>query len=325
MRNQSYPKLISLCTGFILIGLILYFSDVPFSVCIKSLLQINIKYFFILLSLNIFLYYFSSLRWALILSTANTIKTIPKDFFFYYTCLANFSSTFFLNTIGDASVKITSLNLEHNIPINKSSYVVIICLLLNCIILLTQAVSSIFYGFKILPSNYSFILNFIILLLVLTLFRNYHYKIFRFIKILLSHIFYIFKKLSFWKNNSNSESLFMNIAHTMDEKTAVKSIFYSFCIYYLNLLFYYTIAVSLNISISLIPFFLLYPIVFLISAIGITPSSLGVAELGWMGVLMLEGVSKEKAVIFMINQRLIGIAFVFIITLLSFIFYHLRR
>ncbi len=78
-------------------------------------------------------------------------------------------------------------------------------------------------------------------------------------------------------------------------------------------------------SVDPISFLIVYPAIMLIGSIGITPAGLGVAELGWVGLLTFLGVGAGMAALYAIVKKVLDDFNLFVSFAIGYGYYYLNN
>ena len=107
----------------------------------------------------------------------------------------------------------------------------------------------------------------------------------------------------------------------IDRKTTSKLVRLSLLAFSVILVRCFIYIQAFGIRVGFFEFSLLFSIGYALSSLGLTPGNLGIAELGWFGVLTLIGVGRDEAVFFAIGKRIIDMGAIVLMTAGSYIYY----
>ncbi|GJQ59913.1 MAG: UPF0104 family protein [Candidatus Scalindua sp. AMX11] len=323
---KRYKGIIVKQTIFALLGIsLVYFligvTGFSFKDLFEKCLSIELNYILLMLGLTFLTILLKSSRWSLIVRLLTNKEKFPNGFFFHYTCLSTLIAFFVSQTFSHLGVKTLSLKYKQDIRVIEGSSTVVIEHILNFLIMLASALPSFLFVSKLLPGVLAISVSFTLIIAIFIVTNNYYHLMLKYAYATIAVVYTIVGKIPLLRKIAHFELTFNAPASEIKKINALKLLFFSVIIYYALLIRYYIYAGALNIEIPLLQFILTFPIVYIISIIGITPGAIGIAEFGWFGVLLYIGVSKEEASLFVISQRIFSVFSMLIIGLFGYIYY----
>lgn len=325
-RMSDYRGLIAKQSLFWLLGIVVVFlliriSGFPLRHLFEKCLGLEVNYILLMLGCTLLTVFMKSSRWSLIVRLLTNKEKFPNGFFFHYTCLSTLMAFFVSQTFSHLGVKTLSLKYKQDIRVIEGSSTVVIEHILNFLIILASALPSFLFVAKLLPGIPALCAS-IALIISIFMVTNYYYSLMlKYIYAAISFVYKIIGKISFVKRVVNFELSFNAPQSDMKKINALKLLLFSVIIYYGLLIRYYIYAGALHIEVPLLQFILTFPIVYIISIVGITPGAIGIAEFGWFGVLLFIGVGREEASVFVISQRVFSVFSMLIITFFGYMYY----
>ncbi|MCP4147598.1 MAG: flippase-like domain-containing protein [bacterium] len=323
-ENKKYPvlkHLLSLSVGILLLWGLLNYTGFSFSEFFKRITRIPFGFILLILAVTWLFVTANAARWSAIVRQISGNREFPKGFFFYYVSISYLAIFFVSGTFGNIGVKSLSLKYKKDIKIIDGSFTVVMEHVLNVLVILLMLLPSFLYVAKILPAPVAAGLSLLFLLLVYVLLKKYYRKALTIIARTLSLIKKIAGKLPLIKKLTDTQSQELQFTDHDNREFIVKLFALSVVVYTACLLRPYIYTFALGVEVPLLPFILAYPFVYIISAVGITPGSLGLTELGYVGMLMMLGIGKEEAALFVVGMRLLNIASMLVMFAIGYLYY----
>ncbi len=257
-----------------------------------------------------------SYRWQAIVQSAMHSLNLPLKFFFLCSCFSVVAGGLSPSVVGNVTVKVGALYKVAGVAIEKGLSLVFVEHGLGVFIaLIMMSPCLILMNF----ADYDVILNIIYFSLVIVflalLFKSWK-KVFT---TLLWYAIFFARKLKITKKFARMLArtrILLNASYSQ----VLYAVSLTFIIYVINIAGYYAILLSLGIYVSPIKFFLMFPVIYLITMMAPTPDGLGFRDVGWVGILVFLGVDESSALTYSILTRVIDKVFMASVFMLSSIF-----
>lgn len=325
-RNKiltSIRPIFFLVVGLFLVYLFVLKTGISFVELFDQLLNIKIislAYIIAIIYVQILL---SSSRWKLIINHLTINKTFTKGFFFYYTCLIDSLSNILINRLfGNFGIKTLALKFKHDVSVIEGSYSVYIEHIFNILVLLLTLFPSILFFLKIISVGYAVVMTLTSIILGLVLINLFFNLFLRLTLFVLSHVVKVLKKFPFSIKTGNLSIKNLEQRNLRVKKYSKQLLIYSIFIYYIHFTSNYFYAYALNIDIPIVAFIISFPLMYFVALFNITPSSLGIREIGWFGILTYIGINNTDASSYVIGCRILTIICYIIILFFSYLFYY---
>ena len=280
-------KIISLIIRIIISAVILFliFKQVDLGKIIQIVYRINKSYLFFVFLLTLLIYFIGFLRWKMLLIGLGL--SLDSFLIFKAFCIGYFSNLFFPSTIGGDFIRSVDLSLRTQKP-RLVVASVILDRLSGYSALVIIATLALVLGYRLITDIVVFFVLGIILVLLLgilaILFNNFLF--FRAVKLL----------RYFGKAGEILSKLHYEIYNFRNQKKIIiKNIIYSLVIQLIIPFLTYLISLALGTRINPVYFFILTPIIGVISALPISVAGLGLREASTMYFFTRVGVSGEVA------------------------------
>jgi len=261
-------------------------------------------------------YYLQSLfmakRWAVLLGCYTDLKVLPKGFIFYNANIGLLLSSF-IPVFGNMGAKALVGKLEHGISPPKTVYATSLEYLIGFTVVVAMLIPSSLYALHILSLPAGIIGLALILIGLLLGFPRYFRFLLHVFGIILAFGQRVLGNFSRLRNLSSPAGFFPESFRDIDHKTSARLVRLSLLVYAVILARCYIYVRAFNIPIDVFKFSLLFFIGYALSSLSLTPGNLGIAELGWFGVLTLVGVGRENAAFYALGKRIIDMGAVLIL------------
>lgn len=308
-------KILPALLGILILIAVVQLGNVSIEEILARIKNTEIKHLSVIMFLSFILIKFKAMRWAQLTHLVISKETYPRGFFFFYY-VASLLATYNIHVLaGDLGVKALALKKKSGATFVRSSTTVILEHALNLLIMLLVAPPAFLFVFGIISGFAALSMTLADIIFVCIIIFFYYEKSIACIEQMLStvgdrleryqKIRYIIEEIDF---------------ETMKKKKGeyIRLCIISSFIYILFVINYYYFSIAINIDIPFLAFMLSFPVVYLVSAIGITPGSIGITEAGWLGVLLLIGINKEAAIYYVIYQRIFTFFPPFIFVLIAY-------
>lgn len=326
VKKDLFGKLkIALNVLFLGIGILLFYfvihiSGKSFFTLLKK--STNVRYYYVLAAFAVSYIGFvlNVKRWKLLMSCYTDVKSLPKGFIFYNTGLGLLIGSF-LPIFGYIGTKAVSCKLEHNISAPKTVYATSIEYLIGGTVVISMLVPSILYTLNILSVSSGIIGIVIITIGLIVGFSPYYRITLNTLGSFFSYVVLKLNRISFLKRKINKDLFNPNGFSSIDKRTSTKLVCLTLLMYYTVFIRYFIYLKAFNIHVNALEFVLLFSIGYALSSLGITPGNLGIAELGWFGVLSIVGTSNDSAALYAVGQRIINLGVMILLSVMSYIYY----
>jgi len=296
-----------LTAGFLLTALVLKASGMSPAALLDRFREVRFGYLLLAGAAYGFQSLFIAKRWTVLLGCYADLGRLPKGFIFYATNLG-LLLTSFVPVVGNMGAKALVCKLEQDISLPKTVFAVSLEYLLGFAVIAAMIVPGSLYALGLLgvPAATA-VLVLVSAALLIGFPRGYRFFLSR-----------IGGLLAFGERRLGRFALLRRLAgraNTLSGRFAdigprasAKLVRYSLLTYFVVLARSYLCVLAFDIPVGFLEFSLLFAWGYALSCVGVTPGSLGVAELGWFGVLTFAGVGKENAAFFALGKRVVDLA-----------------
>ena len=319
MKNYKYFLLVFLCA--LLAYFLIQHTNISLGDLFQKCFDLGLEQFVVIYIIHVIHIWFIAIRWKIIVKNSFTEIKFVRGFFFYYTCMGILASFFLSNTLGYISTRAYSLKNKHDVSVLEGSNTGVVEHVLNLLVIAVMYIPSLLFFMKILTDGYAIIFNIVLLLLIVVVIAFFP-KIF--INLLLIPKKVLKKFLLKIPKLKKSIDIDENTIKFIESNRMypVKIFIFSILVIYASVAKFYIFASVLNVQVPLMPFILVFPFAYIVSVTGLTPGSLGMAEMGWLGSLLLIHVTREDAAVFLVGQRIYSTGFAVLVFFASFVVYN---
>lgn len=294
----------SLLFGILLLWGVLSFSDLSWGGVTRGVASISFMEYGALLFLYGLIIWLSSRRWQFIVRLVSDVERFATGFFFYNIALSQTARLLPLGHVAGFGVKLASLKVDGNTSIGQGvccgateavfNLFAIGCLALCGLILVVA------------PSPTFFVVAFIgVVVAVISLLFISRFNLFMG---LVSSVLGLVTRLA-----ARFPGVGIPLAEfqakmgcvVLPPRQVAGLLGYTFSFYLLGLVRLLFLIWMMDIDISVTQFFIGYPVILAFSLFGLTPSGLGLVELGWTGLLVHYGIPADTAAAFALVRRVV--------------------
>lgn len=252
-----------------------------------------------------------TLRWKKILRFLFDVK-IGKRKLWEFFLIGRLSGLFLPKSIGEITARGLTVHFSENVKTANAFQSVFIDLIFDACILLVFITPSLIYVLGYPKLNHSFLLYFILLILLIALLKGNPLRI-------LDYLFSRISRIKLISRFTILSSFFETMLKKMNQRFFSKLIFLSFLRFLSDVCFLYSLSRALNLSIPLETFFWGVSVGQLFIIIGITPGAIGIFEMGWLGVLLYTGINEADSIYFVTMMRLGSTCFIALLLMICHI------
>ena len=307
-KKNIISSVLSLALGFVLIWLILRFTDVDLQEVVTSFANLNPLFAGLAITTLIIHTFLTAYKWGLVTQKLTPDNQQPLKFYLFYTTLGSLTMQFMPQYVGMVMVQNLALRVHKISSFSRGFLSVIYDQFFNLLIPLL-----------LFPTSILFVLGYIslsvaVFIWIATIIGT-HFIINRWHRRLIS---WLIKTLTWVKQRkSGNKSTNASIAVDSDSILSKKFTLYLYWISVVRYLVWIArgilIAIAAGFKINLWAIAFISPIVQLAMLLSFTPANLGFMEFSWIGLLDLFNVSAEVAVQFALMQRFLYVVAVVII------------
>lgn len=318
-RLKTYRILLSIM-GLVIFGLILYLGGIE---SLKHVIRADLLYLGCVFVFTGMITYINSLRWGMITNSLEKRKICSFRNYFHYQIMSRAVSLVVSRNVGDFGARPIAMRVSGSLPLGRALFssfadkffdlwLVILCFI--PVLLYSMQIDN-FQAFAFLllisitAGSAVVIAKFTSLLAIfMKLIEVFSRKISRlpFLGKLMSER--RLKKINFNRQNLAKES---NIAAKAQFLTLLK---------FMGMIFRaYFISKAIGFHVPFWAWLVAVPIAQASALVAITPSGLGILEMGWYGALLLVGVNNLEITAFVIGQRAYIASSVIILAFLSYL------
>lgn len=321
IRYGKFLKNIAfLLFGALLFASIFYFSKISLAAVAHDLQQIPFGYYLLLLWMYATILFVVSHRWSIIVKGLLPGRVFNRGFFFYALTLSHLASLLPINKAGDIGTKLFCLKMETDASLMDGFLSTLMESLLSLYVYSVMAITAMIYLFQCVPNSFIVFLGLLLIPISFYFFVQKFDWIFKGILGLMRILDKATKHIFFIKSKNSLESASASLLN-MDKQIIRRSLSYTLVFYFMTAIKCYLLAVALRMDVGFIPFLITYPIILLVSAIGVTPSGLGITEIGWIGLLTYLGIDHEQAALYAVIKRIFDYSSLFVISLTTYLSY----
>lgn len=321
--QRGVVRVVPMGIGVIILLLLLHFTNFSFEELYSTFIRIEGRAVLEIVLITWVWLMLVAYRWGAMVKVTVPRYRFLKGFFFYYSSLSVMAVYFLSQAVGNIGMKTLALKQEKNIPIATGSFIVVVEHLANLFFLSLFVLPAVLFACKLsspsgalLSALVSVVGAFVgVFLWFSTLKRYFAWGV--------KAVGGFVSRFSWGKKARFLENIDSQRFDLLHRGLVLKLMVYSCIIYLIGPVRNYIFAEALGIEIPFVPLLLVFPFVYIVGLAGLTPGSLGITEVGWVGVLMLIGVEKDQALLFALSVRFLNIAAVLGVFLVSFCQYNL--
>lgn len=314
-KKNLISSILSLGLGFILIGLILRFTEVDSSEIIASFYSLNPLYTGLAIAALILHTWLTAYKWNLVTHKLNSDNQQPLRFYLFYTTLGSLTMQFMPQYIGMVAVQNLALRLHNISSFSRGFLSVIYDQFFNFLIPLLLFPASILFVFGYVSLSVALFAWVIFIVATRFIIKKWHRRL---ISSLIKAYSWV-KQLKPGTDKKPIPKLVNTDSSIADRKFTIELFWVSVVRYAVWIVRGVLIAIATGFKMKLWAVVFITPIVQLAMLFSFTPANLGLMELSWIGLLQLFQVSNGDAVEYALMQRFLYIAAVTIMMAVFFV------
>jgi uncharacterized protein (TIRG00374 family) len=263
---------------------------------------------------------FISKRWGLLLNSCADKGSLPRGFVFYNTNVGLLMTSFF-PILGNFGSKAVVGKVEQNLSLSKTVMATTVEYMAGLTVVVAMLLPSALYALHVFNLQAGIAGMIVMTAGLLVLFDRYYRFLLRCLEILLRFIKRGLRWIPLIGNRLHPEHFSPAVFAGVDQRTTSKLVRLSLLAFFIILVRCFIYIQAFDIGVGFFEFALLFTIGYALSSLGLTPGNLGVAELGWFGVLTLIGIGRDDAAFFAIGKRIIDMAAIILLTAGSYVYY----
>ncbi|BAZ45962.1 hypothetical protein NIES4102_29900 [Chondrocystis sp. NIES-4102] len=320
-KKNIISSILSLALGFILIWLILRFTNVEPQEIIASFYNLNPLYTGLAIASLIIHTCFTSYKWGLVTHKLTPDNQQSTRFYLFYTTLGSLTMQFMPQYIGMVLVQNIALRVHKISSISKGFLSVIYDQFFNFLIPLLLFPTSILYVLGYISLSVAVFGSIAIIILTHFIISKWHRRL----------IYFLIRTLT-WVKQLKSRQAKSEKTTIATDSNSILSKDFTLYLYWISVVRYavwiirgifIVLAGGYKINFWAVAF--TTPIVQLAMLLSFTPANLGLMELSWVGLLQLFDVSNGTAVEFALMQRFLYIVAVIIMLAVFAVVYFVER
>ncbi len=306
-KKNVISSVLSLALGFLLVWLILRFTEVNFEQIVASFYSLNPLYAGLAITALIIHTFLTAYKWGLVTQKLTPDNEQPLKFYLFYTTLGSLTMQFMPQYVGMVMVQNLALRVHKISSFSKGFLSVIYDQFFNFLIPLLLFPAAILYALSYVSLSVAIWMWIATIIAVHFLINKWHRRL---ISFLISALTWV-KQL---KSGSKPET------KVETGKDSILSKNFTLYLYWISVVRYIVwivrgvlIAIAGGFKIKLWAVAFVSPIVQLAMLFSFTPANLGLMEFSWIGLLRLFNVPDAVAVQFSLMQRFLYIVAVVIV------------
>ncbi len=317
-------NIIIIAIGIWLYWFMLHLSNQSIVDLLKKSMNVNLYFPIIVILSTFIIHILLANRWRLLIGCFEDAKSIPKGFVFYNINIAILMASV-LPVIAYTGTKALSLKVDLNLSPTKTVYAGIIESIVGMTATIFMMIPGLLYMLGIIKLCFAVYLYILIMILFFLFFYNYYLIILNILACLYKYLVSKANAIKLFKGKFNENKFDPSIFIMIDRKTSFLLVCYTILIQYGAMFKYYIIIIAFNVNIDFLTFAIIFPTVYLISSIGLTPGSFGISEFTWFYVLTLVNVNNNNAAVYSVANRIFHEFSIIIITIFSYIYFLIQR
>ena len=306
-KKNVISSVLSLALGFLLVWLILRFTEVDLEEIVASFYSLNPLYAGLAITALIIHTFLTAYKWGLVTQKLTPDNEQPLKFYLFYTTLGSLTMQFMPQYVGMVMVQNLALRVHKISSFSKGFLSVIYDQFFNLLIPLLLFPTAILYALSYISLSVAIWMWIATIIAVHFLINKWHRRL---ISFLISALTWV-KQL---KSGSKPET------KVETGKDSILSKNFTLYLYWISVVRYMVwivrgvlIAIAGGFKIKLWAIAFVSPIVQLAMLFSFTPANLGLMEFSWIGLLRLFSVPDAVAVQFSLMQRFLYIVAVVIV------------
>lgn len=308
-KKNIISSILSLALGFILIWLILHFTEVDLQQIVASFYSLNPLFAGLAISTLIIHTFLTAYKWGLVTQKLTPASQQPLRFYLFYTTLGSLTMQFMPQYVGMVMVQNLALRVHKISSFSRGFLSVIYDQFFNLLIPLLLFPTSILFVLGYISLSAAVFAWIATIIATHFLISQWHRRLITWLIKTLTWI----KQRKSGKNASNSANLAVSSDSILSKKFTLYLYWISVVRYLVWIARGILIAIAAGFKINLWAIAFISPIVQLAMLLSFTPANLGFMEFSWIGLLDLFNVLPDVAVQFALMQRFLYVVAVVII------------
>ena len=308
-KKNVISSILSLALGFVLVWLILRFTEVDLEQIVSSFYSLNPLYAGLAITALIIHTVLTAYKWGLVTQKLTPDNQQPLKFYLFYTTLGSLTMQFMPQYVGMVMVQNLALRVHKISSFSRGFLSVVYDQFFNLLIPLLLFPTSLLYVLQYISLSVA-VFNWIaIIILTHFIINQWHRPI---ISLLIDALTWV-KQLKSGKNQSPPTEIATGKNSILGKKFTLYLYWTSVLRYVVWIIRGVLIAIAGGFKIKLWAVAFISPIVQLAMLLSFTPANLGLMEFSWIGLLGLFDVPDASAVKFALMQRFLYVVAVVII------------
>ena len=308
-KKNVISSILSLALGFVLVWLILRFTEVDLEQIVSSFYSLNPLYAGLAITALIIHTVLTAYKWGLVTQKLTPDNQQPLKFYLFYTTLGSLTMQFMPQYVGMVMVQNLALRVHKISSFSRGFLSVVYDQFFNLLIPLLLFPTSLLYVLQYISLSVA-VFNWIaIIILTHFIINQWHRPI---ISLLIDALTWV-KQLKSGKNQSPPTEIATGKNSILGKKFTLYLYWTSVWRYVVWIIRGVLIAIAGGFKIKLWAVAFISPIVQLAMLLSFTPANLGLMEFSWIGLLGLFDVPDASAVKFALMQRFLYVVAVVII------------
>ncbi len=308
-KKNVISSILSLALGFVLVWLILRFTEVDLEQIVSSFYSLNPLYAGLAITALIIHTVLTAYKWGLVTQKLTPDNQQPLKFYLFYTTLGSLTMQFMPQYVGMVMVQNLALRVHKISSFSRGFLSVVYDQFFNLLIPLLLFPTSLLYVLQYISLSVAVFIWIATIILLHFIINQWHRRI---ISWLIEALTWV-KQLKAGKNQSTPTEIATGKNSILGKKFTLYLYWISVLRYVVWIIRGVLIAIAGGFKIKLWAVAFISPIVQLAMLLSFTPANLGLMEFSWIGLLGLFDVPDASAVKFALMQRFLYIVAVVII------------
>lgn len=308
-KKNIISSILSLALGFVLVWLILRFTEVDLEQIVSSFYSLKPLYAGLAITALIIHTVLTAYKWGLVTQKLTPDNQQPLKFYLFYTTLGSLTMQFMPQYVGMVMVQNLALRVHKISSFSRGFLSVVYDQFFNLLIPLLLFPTSLLYVLQYISLSVAVFIWIATIILTHFIINQWHRRI---ISLLIEALTWV-KQLKAGKNKSTSAEIATGKDSILGKKFTLYLYWISVLRYVVWIIRGVLIAIAGGFKIKLWAVAFISPIVQLAMLLSFTPANLGLMEFSWIGLLGLFDVPDASAVKFALMQRFLYVVAVVII------------
>lgn len=300
-KKNILLSIFSLLLGWLLVWLILRFTNVEITEILARFYNLNLWYTILAIASLFLHFWFTAYKWNLVTQKLTPERKQPLRFYLFYTTLGTFTMQFMPQYVGMVVVQNLALRVHKISSFSRGFLSVIYDQFFNFLIPVLLVPASVLFVLGYLPLSLAVFFTTTVIILTHFIIKKWH-------KLLIQSLIKGYWKIKSIKNKQQLSSKEIISDYPLFGRNFTLKLFWISVIRYVFWLIRgILIVLAGGFKIKLWAIVFITPIVQLAMLLSFTPANLGLMELSWIGLLGLFQVPSIEAIEFALLQRLLYI------------------